>query len=511
MLFFRDGRPMTGGLAGHGAAWPLPNVIAAAFHGALHRADIEKLTGGVHPHHHIGRDGKRLGGDASRPRKFGSLLTAGPFPVRLGGTGNLPVASGNLPDASSREWFFPRPADVLLCDNCSRLQIALRPTGPADQWTPGTHSSLPRPLSLAVANCLPPSKETGAFQWLEQSTYHEYLKGNFDYALPQGACLNDDKIFAAEFTVGIGMDPATQTQDQEHIYSAHYLRLHPDWRLGMVAQCRDQGVNGAQPRDLLAELLPDGEGMVLDREGNLNSADDSPGRIIVGGQQRLCRAVRIPATQLHLPRGLSAGFHVEGTGAGKRCFVKWVLLTPAIWPEMEAGNSKRGRLDEAGNTRQARTHPGGWLPNWVCPDTGDVLLETVSEDERRRRRRLNYEGKGYSSNPPRTSRLVAALVPKAIPVTGWSFSVPDVDGSEPGAKTTHLAVPAGAVYYFETWGGNAEDEAIKLAAALNWHGKTPADQPATEIKNRRSTLAGEKGFGLGVCGTWDFYPEGGVA
>jgi hypothetical protein len=494
VLFFRDGRPMTGGLAGHGAAWPLPNVVNAAFHGALHRAEWSD----VHPHAQHGRLGVQ-----KDKRQFGSLLTAGPFPVRLSGTGNLPVASGNLPDAISLKWYFPRPADVLVCDNCSRFQIALRPTGPADQWTPGRRSSLPAPLSLAVANCLPPSKETGAFQWLERSAFETYISGTLDTILPRFAHLNDDHIFAAEFTVGIGMDPATKTQDQERIYSAHYLRLHPDWRLGMVAQCRDQGVNGAQPRDLLAELLPDGEGRVLDREGNLNSADDSLGRIIVGGQQRLCRAVRIPATQLHLPHGLSAGFHVEGDGADKRCFVKWVLLTPAIWPEIP---------DKSKDGRPMVPHPGGWLPNWVCPDTGDVLLETVSEDERRRRRRLNYEGKGYASNPPRTSRLVAALVPKAIPVTGWSFSVPDVDGSEPGAKTTHLAVPAGAVYYFETWGENAEDEAIKLAAALNWHGGvTNSVGDFTTIKNRRSTLAGEKGFGLGVCGAWKLYGEGGAA
>ena len=31
VLFFRDGRPMEGSLAGHGAAWPLPNVTDAAF------------------------------------------------------------------------------------------------------------------------------------------------------------------------------------------------------------------------------------------------------------------------------------------------------------------------------------------------------------------------------------------------------------------------------------------------------------------------------------------------
>jgi hypothetical protein len=56
-------------------------------------------------------------------------------------------------------------------------------------------------------------------------------------------------------------------------------------------------------------------------------------------------------------------------------------------------------------------------------------------------------------------------------------------------------VPAGAVYYFAC---DSAKDAAALASALNWHGETPG----TTIRNRRSTLLGEKGFGLGVCGTW---------
>jgi len=75
----------------------------------------------------------------------------------------------------------------------------------------------------------------------------------------------------------------------------------------------------------------------------------------------------------------------------------------------------------------------------------------------------------------------------------------DADRAEGGAKSTHLAVPAGAVYYFEA---DSAEAAAQLAAALNWHG---ADTQPTTLRNRRSTLLGEKGFGLGVCGTWQFY------
>ena len=51
VLFFRDGRPMTGSLAGHGAAWPMPNVINSAFHAALHRAKLDANGAGkLHIH-----------------------------------------------------------------------------------------------------------------------------------------------------------------------------------------------------------------------------------------------------------------------------------------------------------------------------------------------------------------------------------------------------------------------------------------------------------------------------
>jgi hypothetical protein len=97
------------------------------------------------------------------------------------------------------------------------------------------------------------------------------------------------------------------------------------------------------------------------------------------------------------------------------------------------------------------------------------------------------------------ARLVAALVPKPIAVTGWALPN-EVTGEEGGAQSTHMGVAAGSIYYFET---GSMQEALKLAAVLNWHGEGDG---ATVI-NRRSTLLGEKGFGLGVCGTWSYFPD----
>ena len=90
--------------------------------------------------------------------------------------------------------------------------------------------------------------------------------------------------------------------------------------------------------------------------------------------------------------------------------------------------------------------------------------------------------------------LVAAIIPRPIPVTGWSLG--KTDGNDFGAKATHLAVPAGSVYYFRCEGETAPQQ---LAAALNWHGSQTTPQ---HIINRRSTILGEKGYGLGVCSPW---------
>jgi nucleoside-diphosphate-sugar epimerase len=85
-------------------------------------------------------------------------------------------------------------------------------------------------------------------------------------------------------------------------------------------------------------------------------------------------------------------------------------------------------------------------------------------------------------------------------VTGYALpNSADPDRQVGGAKSTHLAVPAGAVYYFRA---ASEADAKSLAAALNWHG---SNTNPTTIRNRRSTLMGEKGFGLGVCTNWDFH------
>lgn len=472
VLFFRDGRPMEGSLAGHTAAWPLPDVTNHALHAALHRAGLE----GVHAHRR-GRSGQYT---EDRDRLFGCLKTAGPFPVRVGQASEAAISpappeetqpSGRRPDPQAT-WFFPRPKDA---QQTMSVAVTLNPAkgdGPDGRWQ---GSSLPAPLKYAVANTQPPSKEAGGEPWLSRAAFEAYLQNPATIsAPPTNYFLRDTDIADQEAQIGIAIDPDTQTTGHDavkgKIYSAHYLRLREEFRLGLLAEAMDKIKEGSEERrDLIKALL-----------------NDHPAQILVGGQQRVCTARRhdVPAKEgLPLPCGLSQGFNQQG---GKY-LVKWVLLTPAVWPEIPGGISKRGT--------QITGHPGGWLPNWVNPETGEVLL--TNGPGVRKAERTNASAGGKIS-----ARLVAAIVPKPIVVTGWALpNAKDPDRpADGGAKSTHLAVPAGAVYYFEA---DSETDAKNLAAALNWHGSET--QPAT-IKNRRSTLLGEKGYGLGVCGTWQFYP-----
>lgn len=456
VLFFRDGRPMSGSLAGHTAAWPLPDITNHALHAALHRAGLE----GAHPHREKQADGSL----EQRDRRFGSLLTAGPFPVVIDG-----------PGGQAAHWYFPCPRDL---QNSGGIEITLSPARSSDGSTTWSGSNLPAPLRYPVASCRPPSKEAGGELWISSGAFADYLRGGSKPESGLGAaCFLRDGDFAdLEQTIGIGIDADTGTTGrgdaQGKIYSAHYLRLREQARLGMFAEAMDKTNGGSGgKRDLIASLFT-----------------DQPRSIVVGGQQRICTAHRSDAPQwLPLPRGLAKDFKAVGDGSERRWLVKWVLISPAVWPGIH------------GDAEGIVPHPGGWLPNWICPSSGAVLLKTGDTSRRDRESRESWRGR-VRAMAPLTARLVAALVPKPLTVTGWAL--PN-ESARPkgGAKSAHLAVPAGAVYYFEA---SSADAAVRLAEALNWHGSSTGPG---EIRNRRSTLLGEKGYGLGVCGTWAPWPD----
>lgn len=422
VLFFKDGRPMSGSLSGHGAAWPLPTVINAALHAALHRAEIA----GVHGHdHHRSKEPP-----IADTRKFGSLLTAGPFPVD---------AAGN--------WYFPRPLDANGKGSTAATFLPIIATGP---------SSLPQPLQYPVANSEDASKETPA-PWWDAHAWTAYLSGG---AITGGDHFKSDAAFSeAEHTYGIGIDPDTATQNGDSFYSASYLRLKPGCSLGLVAEAQDKIANDrSNKRDLIEKLFP--------HHGKTPS-------VIVGGQQRVCSVECRHSASPPFPVGQTAGF----TSHGEKWLVKWILLTPAIFPEIG-------------------DHNGGWLPSWIRHTDGKVMLKSGDTTRGEREGREAWR-KRIASLPEIAATLVAAMTGKPLPITGYALpNEADPDRANGGAKSTHLAVPAGSAYYFTT------SEPKTLAAALNWHGASPG----TEIQNRRSTLMGEKGFGLGACSAWSFHP-----
>lgn len=469
-LFFRDGRPMGGAHSGHGAAWPLPHVIDSALHAALWRGNLQKDS-----HGHGENDAYH----------FGALKTTGPFPV------SQPIHGGES------TWYFPRPQDA-------GQPASTRVThAPSALITP-RNSSLARPLRYGVLSSLEPSKDEPE-DWWSLAAWSAYLHGS----APAPHFLRDRDIFAMEHAFGIAIDPATgatgQGDAEGKIYSAQYLRLKEDreqrWALGVLAACPDKGPgygtasDNRTQSDLLHKLL---------------SKTNGQNTIVTGGQQRLCSVEfqpsrTNPSASLPLPAGLLSGFSTAKIDGEDRWLVKWILLTPALWPEIPD-------KDKHGNSMTP--HPGGWLPNWVFADwdaekqtirdhkdNGTVLLKLRTGNMRRR----FDSGRGKhvrvaDSEIATNARLVAAITPKPLVVTGWSVHH-EAAGHQEGAKHTHLAVPAGSVYYFEA---DSETDAQNLAAALNWHG---SDTSASTIRNRRSTLMGEKGFGLGVCGSWDFHSE----
>jgi len=465
VLFFRDGRPLGGSSIGHGDAWPLPTVTNAALHAALWRSGLAETA-----RTHVRRQGRARSNGNER---FGSLTTAGPFPVCTNG--------------KSPTWFFPRPldADCAPTQGCSQLKIRnlARPTAPL----PGGSSSNPLPFSVAAET--PPSKEP-LKPWWSEGAWNSYLGSS-----PRGDDSNQRELNGRHFTqldsefsdseanIGIGIDPTTGTQDGESFYAAHYLRLREGWGLGVFAETSEKFEDPAkhgQRNDLIKTLF-----------------DSSP-QMLVGGQQRLCTATceSLQNSRLPIPLGRTTGFHqatiIPAPNSKPQYLVKWVLLSPAIFPHIEGGEST--------DTGQVIVpHRGGWLPSWIMDDDShQVLLRApLAPRDVANESRESYR-KSVRSQPPVGARLVAALVGKSLPVTGWSLGTPDDPSAPPrnaGAKSTHLAVPAGSVYFFSC---ESAVEATKLATVLNWHG----DTPGTQLRNRRSALLGEKGFGLGVCASW---------
>jgi|LFRM01.1.fsa_nt_gb CRISPR type III-B/RAMP module-associated protein Cmr3 len=126
--------------------------------------------------------------------------------------------------------------------------------------------------------------------------------------------------------------------------------------------------------------------------------------------------------------------------------LRWTLLSPAVFN-------------------------AGWRPDWIT-DEGRVMLPNAVRAPGMTRAEWKAVAAGAGGFG---ATLVAARIGKPLAFSGWDLKT--------GPKPTQLAVPAGSCYVFDC--GTVE-EARALAAAL------APDRP-------RSTMYGEKGFGIGLC------------
>ncbi len=474
VLFFRDARPMTSdqGSGGHGARWPEPHLVFDALHRRLHEAFPSEQKWEQRD------DGKRQGKNErardKKPQRFGSLSTVGLFPWPGKDTADKDV-----------RWLFRCPADVVKAEtdvkpgpNTKARVLHPLPCGDSDAKT-----NLPVSwLKYVAASSEPPSKKTPP-EWWSRTAWKAYLS---DAPLPadkqrtpkENAHLRSSaELGLGEWHTGIGMNPETQTQDGKRIYSAEYLRLRPAISFGFAATL---------PYKKTEHLTEVTEG-----DEKLPKLWEASTLLPIGGDQRIASVEPHNGTNClgeFLPMSLPVGDFKPVQGS-KEVLVKWVLFTPAIYPAI-ATESKGGAAMNA--------HPGGWLPNWICQATGKVLLRSGDTTRRRGEHRETWRKRVREELGPIAARLVGACIPKPIVITGYSRRA-HRDGEAAGARETLLAVPAGAVYYFQV---ESEEAARELVAALSWHGKGDGSR----VVNRRSTLHGEKGYGLGVCGKWSVYP-----
>lgn len=434
-LMLKDARPMAGSLAGHTLLWPTPDIIHHALHAALHRS---KLQGHRHCYHPQGQ--ARQYAAETRVALFGSVTQAGPFPVHI---------DTDSAGKTKEEWYFPCPLDI------ERAGTAPT-TFPVEHRAGG--DSLPHPLRYATAVLCAPDKENRAPAWLSAAEWQAYVQNS---ALPPAELPANAKtcgktsedIADTEFRYGIARRDDTGTVEQGRFYSATSLRLRDDWRMGSWVSSAEKTEQRGKRDDIVARLF--GKDGLKERH------------IVVGGQQRVCTAELGDAGNLPLP-GIPS---LEPAADGK-VRVKWVLLTPAIW-------SRHG------------AHPGGWLPTWVDAASGQVMLCGGDRSRKPGEPRTEWRARLQREASPIAAHLVAAVVGKPVSITGYA-TAGRTDGAE-GPKNTHMAAPAGSVYYFEC---DSPAAAAELCRALH----------CTETPSliRRSELLGEQGFGLGLCAPWHF-------
>lgn len=411
-IFCRDSRPLAAGAGfGRGANWPLPNTLHEALRAALLRAASLDLFSGKQQQVVKIKNGRRI------ERKVGTsaldwLHLNGPFPV----------------DKDGITWF-PTPRDLMLDENrASRnlKEIRRHCLLPAREGL--ACSNLPDGLPFLVASNARATKEELP-RWMPAGLYKSYLAGS--PLQPWKA----QPLWDTEHRLGIEIAPDTHSTVESKIYAAEHLRLRDDIRLRFAVNAPTGHQRSAERNKTVADLV--GSALTL------------------GGERRFGQVEEAP-TDLILP---------DVSGQLSDVFIKWVLLTPAIFAH-------------------------GWRPGWIGMQNGraEVRLTVFPEPKAYMQYSTREDRRSamQAAAKPIQVRLIGACVGKAQPIAGWDLLQEGTDKlgnpTMGAAKPTCLAVPSGSVFYFQ-----ADKNSVgALVKALQ--GRC------------RSDFFGEKGLGLGVCG-----------
>ena len=291
---------------------------------------------------------------------------------------------------------------------------------------PVGNSNLPKPLIYSVVNRAAPTKDVVG-QWISASELKKYIEGEVNIRTT-----NSTELFISESNPGVAIDPETGTNVDGKFFQSEYLRLLDDKNVSIATfgECLAQKYN-AQEYDIIEKLFSDNKQL----------------SIIMGGQRGTAYVECI--------RSKNVVFEYMPSLKGN--LIKWTLLAPAVFSN-------------------------GWCPDWIDKDNGSIELKCRPERNSYKSRKEWREAINKSEKIK--GKLVAARIPKPIYFSGWKLDI-DKDNAGGIPKATQMAVPAGAVYYFEC---DDENDAEKLCKEL--HG------------NIKSTHYGNHGFGLGICCDW---------
>jgi CRISPR-associated protein Cmr3 len=384
-------------------------------------------------HNHASGAGGRYPERHVRWQRFGSLSSIGPFPQ---------VETGE-----NAKWLFAQPNDVATDPSGLWTGAALSRPRSGERW------SLPQPLRyVTIAGA---SEFCSAASWWSKSAIEAYLQAQ---PIDCAQCFAPGTLYDVHPIIPMGQPVSLAGSVNRDGARAVQLWLKDHLALGGWASMPLKAAHYQQGLDYLMA--------------------QAETQIALGTWRNRARI------QLSVPDRLEHWLPLSTPVIGTR--VKWLLLAPAVFPQLNGTSPAAPGF-----------HPGGWLPNWVCPLTGQVLLKKGAPERGSTAREPWREQ--VRKHPNVDCRLVACSLAGSAGVGGWSERrhVKAQGGpATPGPREVCRAVPAGTVYYFEG------TDAAALAELLAWHGSSR--QNVDRVQHRRSTRFGEQGFGIGVCGSWDF-------